>query len=234
VAERLLRALQEEIPDSSPERVADPSGAGEPAWILDEQLARHTDNVPCVLRALGRIGASPHCGPELLARIAGSLCRQWRLVSSWRVIWGPGCIEELGRTLADLAAPAAFPGPLRVQVAEALAPSVARLSVARGLARVLVHADSPFLAGLAGRAAGRILELAAQGYWAEDEQEELLETLADLLAVPQLGSDGPALRRRLVHLLAARKDRASSRVRAKLRFLAQDLDPALRERLEWA
>lgn len=233
ITDRLLGAVQEEVPDRNDPATADPAG-GEPTWQIDDALSRHTDNVPRALAALGRIGTSPACPPELLTRLTGRLCRQWKLVSTWRVVWGPGCVQELGATLVRLAERPGFPGGLRVAVCEALVPGVSQLPVARGLARVLLHADSPYLATLAGRAVVRLVDLATGNHYAEDEQVELVETLTDFLAVPHLGGDGEAQRRRLVQLLALRKEHASSRARARLRYLAAELPEDLRARLDWA
>ena len=234
IVDTLLIAVQEEVPDHSG-AVVGPAGAdGEQSWLLDDALARHTDSVPRALIALGRIGAAPSCPPELLARITARLCRQWKLVAGWRVVWGPGAAQELVRTLVRIAEPAAYPGPLRIQVCEALAPQASLLSVVRGLARVLMHGEGPFLARLGGQVAARLIELASTAHWADDEQEEVVEALTDLLAVPQLGADADTLRRRLAQLIAMRKDHATSRARARLRFLRGDLPPHLSDLLEWA
>ena len=233
IVEQLLAAMQEEVPDQVGTGVENPTGS-ESAWLLDEALTRHTDNVPRALAALGRIGASPSCPPDLLARLTTRLCRQWKLVAQWRVVWGPGAVQELGRTLVRIAESVTFPGPLRVQVCEALAPQNGMLTVVRGLARVLMHADGPFLARLAGNLVASTITHANSGRWADDEEAEVVEALADLLALPQLGAEGEMLRRRMAQLIALRKDHASSRARARLRFLRADLSPGVADLLEWA
>jgi hypothetical protein len=155
-------------------------------------------------------------------------------VSSWTVIWGPGNIQELGHTLGALAEARDFPGPLRLQVCEALIPSMAQLTIARGLARVFLAAEGPYLSRLAGRAAERLIELAADSYYQEDEFVDLAEAIVDYLAIPHLGNDAPAIRRKLINLLGVHRAHVSSRARAKLRYVAGELDAEQRAKLDWA
>jgi len=127
------------------------------------------------------------------------------------------------------------PAPLRVRVVEALTPQVGQVPVARALARILTVGEGPYLARLAARAAEDLVKLAARGgEFAEDEREELTEVLVDFLAVPALGPDADITRRRLVGVIATLRDHASSRARARLRYLCGELPPELAARLDWA
>jgi hypothetical protein len=234
IVDDLLMEACAELPDAPTTTVADPA-TGETTYQLDDRLAAHTEHVPRILAALGRIGASPACEPDLLRRLVERLVAQWRQVASWRLVWGPGNVHELAATLARLAGAAAFPGPLRVRVAEALLPQVGQLHVARSLARVLAVGEGPYAARLAGRAAEDLVRLAARGgEFAEDERGDLAEVLSEFLAIPALGPDADGVRRRLVGVLATLRDHAGSRTRARLRFLRGDLASDLAERLDWA
>ena len=144
-------------------------------------------------------------------------------------------LGRLAATLGLLASETAFPGPLRVRVVEALIPQVGQLAVARALARILTVGDGAYLARLAGRAAEDLVKLAARGgEFSEDDREDLTEVLADFLAIPALGPDADNVRRRLVGVIATMRDHATSRARARLRYLCGELPPELASRLDWA
>ncbi len=234
IVELLLMEACAELPDTPTPTTTD-NATGEVTFQLDERLAAHTEHVPRILVALTRIGRSPHCQPDVLRRLIERLVTQWKQVAAWRLVWGPGNVHELAKALALLAGDTAFPGPLRVRVAEALIPQVGQLTVARALARILTVGDGSYLARLAGRAAEDLVRLAARGSeFAEDERAELVEVLADFLAVPALGPDADTIRRRLVGVIATLRDHASSRARARLRYLCAELPPELAGRLDWA
>lgn len=234
LVEALLAEACADLPDTPTPAAADPA-TGEVTFELDERLAAHTEHVPQILAALTRIGRSPACQPEVLRRLVERLVRQWRRVASWSLVWGPGNVHALAETLAVLASHRDFPGPLRVRVVEALTPQVGRLAVARALARILTLGEGPYLARLAGRAAEDLVRLAAaEQEFAEDERAELIEALADFLAVPALGPDAGAVRRRLVGVIARHRDHATSRARARLRFISAELPPDLATKLDWA
>ncbi len=233
IIERLLDDLVEDLPDTPVESVTDSSN-DEVTFVLDERLGAHTENVPKLLAALYRIGSAPALPAELQRRVVNRLCLQWGRVSGWKTIWGPGNIQELGRTLGRLAEHPEFPGPLRLQVSEALLPRIAQLTVARSLARVFTSAEGSYLSQLAGKTASKLIELAAEKYYADDEWEELAEILVDYLAIPHLGPDGPAVRRRLVNVIGAYRSHMTSRARAKLRYIMPELDADLRTKLDWA
>ena len=112
-------------------------------------------------------------------------------------------------------------------------PKLSQLSIARGLARVFVAGDGPYLSELAGKASESLIQLAADKYYAEDEWPDLVETLIDFLVIPHLGPQGDSHRRRLVNLVQAYRVHCSSRARAKLRALLPDLNADLRDRLDW-
>jgi hypothetical protein len=232
ILERLLAALQEEVPDASVDEVKDPD-TQEVTFIIDDRLGAHTINTPRVLAALQRIGSSPHLPPDLLNRLVGRLCVQWRRVSNWQVIWGPGNIQDLGRTLGHLASQSPFPGPLRVKICETLLPKLSQLVIARSLAHVFTVAEDTYLSNLAGRAAGQLVQLVAAKYYADDEWPDLVETLVDFLAIPHLGPQGEALRRRLINLLCSYRTYVTGRARVKLKEIMPRLDEGLRQRLDW-
>ena len=232
VLEHLLEQLTEDLPDRPVEQVHD-AATDETTFVLDASLGAHTHNLPKVMTALHRIGISPHLPSESLTHMVNRMCEQWRAVSNWHIIWGPGNIQELGRVLGQLAGRLNFPGPLRVRICEALMPKLSQLSIARGLARVFVAGDGPYLSELAGKASERLIQLAADKYYAEDEWPDLVETLIDFLVIPHLGPQGDSHRRRLVNLVQAYRVHCSSRARAKLRALLPDLNADLRDRLDW-
>jgi len=234
IVEQLLMEACAELPDTPTPTTTD-GATGEVTFQLDERLSAHTENVPRIIIALTRIGRSLNCQPELLRRLVERLVAQWKLVASWRLIWGPGNVHALAHALALLASDASFPGPLRVRVVEALTPQVGQIPVARALARILTVGEGPYLARLAGRAAEDLVKLAARGNeFAEDELEDLTEVLADFLAVPSLGPDADSVRRRLVGVISTLRDHATSRARARLRYLCGELPPELSARLDWA
>ena len=230
--DQLLAMLTEELPDRPVEQVHDPA-TDDVTFVLDASLGAHTQNIPKVLASLFLVGASAHLPPEFLARMVNRMCEQWRAVSSWQTIWGPGNIQDLGRVLGLLAGRLDFPGPLRVRICEALLPKLNQLTIARVLTRVFVAGDGPYLSGLAGKAAERLVQLAADKYYAEDELPDLVETLVDFLVIPHLGPQAESTRRRLVNLIQAYRAQCSSRARAKLRALLPDLSSDLRDRLDW-
>jgi len=229
----LLEEVLIEVPDAPVRTETDPA-TDEVTFVLDERLGEHTDILPQVLGALARIGSAKDLPRPLLRTIVSRLCLQWRRVSQWQVIWGPGNIQALAQTLGALAEHRDFPGPLRLQVCESLMPSIAQLHIARSLARVFASADGSFLSGLAGKAAQRMVDLSSESYFAEDEQEALAEVLVDFLAIPHLGPTGPSVRRRLINVITVKRTHLTSRARAKLRFVAGDLDEELRLKLDWS
>ncbi|MBA3701037.1 MAG: hypothetical protein H0W78_19480 [Planctomycetes bacterium] len=230
--DQLLDLLTEELPDRPVEQVRDPA-TDDVTFVLDASLGAHTQNIPKVLAALYLAGSTTYLPAESLARMVGRMCEQWRAVSSWQTIWGPGNIQDLGRVLGLMAGRLDFPGPLRVRICEALLPKLNQLTIARVLTRVFVAGDGPYLSGLAGKAAERLVQLASDKYYAEDEWPELVETLVDFLVIPHLGPQAESTRRRLVNLLQAYRAQCSSRARAKLRALLPDLSSDLRDRLDW-
>ncbi len=233
ILEQLLRELGEELPDMPLDAQID-AATQEQTFILDQRLGAHTENIPRVLDALQRIGRSPHLDASGLKRLVERMCVQWAAVSTWRTIWGPGNVQELGRALGLLAGRADFPGPLRIRICEALLPRLSQLVVARSLARAFATGDGPYLSELAGKAAAKLVQLAADKYYADDEWPELAETLIDFLVVPHLGANGAPLRRRLANLVGAYRASCTSRARAKLCAILPDLEPDLRARLDWA
>ena len=120
-----------------------------------------------------------------------------------------------------------------MQICEALLPKLSQLVIARSLARVFVTGDGPYLSDLAGKAAERLIHLAADKYYADDELPELVETMVDYLVIPHLGGRAEAVRRRLVNLVSALRAHCTSRARAKLRALMPDLVADLQARLDW-
>jgi hypothetical protein len=231
---RLLDRLAEDVPhqDAAPERDADTDDL---VWTLDDRLVTHTEDVPRLLAALGRIGRSPHLPPALRDQLIIRLCDQWRRVAAWQVIWGPANIQDLGALLGSLAERADFPVHLRVRICESLLPRIKQLAIARSLARALVvSGDSPYLAGIAGRAANQLVRLAGDGWYADDEAGDLADLLTDLLAIPDLGPDDAVLRRRIAALLTARHAEIAARTRQRLRALRPTLADDVRERLDWA
>ena len=233
IVAQFLDHLCEDLPSHEPEPLHD-AATDEMTYVIDERLAAHTENVPRILAACGRIGRSPLVPGSLLATMMARLCEQWRLVSGWHTIWGPANIQELGRLLGSLAEQRTFPGPLRIRVAEALLPRLRLLTIARSLARLFAMADGPYLSGMAGKAATQFIQLVADGYYADDEGPDLVEVLVDLLAIPHLGSDGDAIRRRLASLITGQRAHCTSRARAKLRAILPDLAEDLRSRMDWA
>ncbi len=234
IVDQLLMEACAELPDT-PTPVTTDAATGEVTFELDERLAAHTEHVPRILVALARIGRSPNCQGEVQHRLVDRLVAQWKLVANWRLVWGPGNVHELAATLGQLASETDFPGPLRVRVVEALIPQVGQLAVARALARILTVGDGAYLARLAGRAAEDLVKLAARGgEFSEDDREDLTEVLADFLAIPALGPDADNVRRRLVGVIATMRDHATSRARARLRYLCGELPPELASRLDWA
>ena len=230
---RMLHALHEEVPDSPVETETD-AASQEVTFLLDDALTRHTDTVPLVLHALERIGAAPDLPESIAKLVMEHLCRQWKDVSTWRVVWGPGNIRELGETIARLAERASCPPPQRVQAAEALLTGANQLSIARAIARVFLAGSGTYLATLAGRAAARLVQLASADYYADDERPDLVEVLVDFLAIPQLGREDLPLKRRMVNLIATLNPHLTARSRLRLRYLRGELDPSLLPLLEWA
>jgi hypothetical protein len=230
---RMLHALSEEVPDSPVETSIDPASQ-EVTFLLDDALTRHTDTLPLVMHALERIGSAADLPPGIAKLVMERLCRQWKEVSNWRVVWGPGNIRELGETIARLAERDTCAPPLRVQAAEALLNGANQLSIARALARVFIAGSGTYLGTLAGRAAARLVQLASDDYYADDERPDLVEVLVDFLAVPQLGREDLPLRRRMVNLISTLNTHLTARARLRLRYLRNELDPSLLPLLEWA
>lgn len=233
VIDRLLRTIAEEVVDSSTASAADPA-TGDVTWQLDDALSRHTDAVPLALEALERICASTSLEPDQRKRICDRLGKQWQRVAAWQTVWGPGNIRALGETLARLAEQPTTANGLRAQIAEILLPGVAQLAIARALARVFVIAEGSYLAGLGGRGLARLVQLAAEDYFAEDEISDLVDVLTDYLAVPRLGKDEVTLRRRTINLIATHQRHASHRARARLRYLRPEMPADLQDRMAWA
>lgn len=232
VLEDLLAAITAELPDT-PLASSTDAATQDITFVIDTRLGEHTENVPRILAALARMGASTHLPPQLLRRLVDRLCHQWQLVSSWRVVWGPGNIQELGKVLGLLARRPDFPGPLRIRICEALLPRIGQLSVARSLAAVFADAEGSYLSDLAGRAGETLLKLAGARHFADDEEEELAEVLVEFLAIPHLGGEGDSLRRRLAGQLTALRNRLGGRGRVRLREVMGGLDEGVRARLEW-
>jgi hypothetical protein len=232
IVDLLLMTLTEELPDRPVETVHD-DATGDTTFILDASLGAHTQNIPMVLTSLYRLGCSPILPPALLQLLVDRMCQQWKSVSNWQTIWGPANIQELGRVLGALAGQHDFPGPLRVRICEALLPKLNQLTIARSLARAFVAADGPYLSQLAGKACARLVKLASDRYYAEDEWPEMVEVLIDYLVIPHLGTDGDAVRRQLVNVIQANRTHIVSRARAKLRALLPDLPVDQQARLDW-
>lgn len=230
---RMLHALSEDVPDAPVETSTD-AASQEVTYLLDDALTRHTDTLPRVMRALERIGAAEGLPQELPRLVMERLCRQWRLVSTWKVVWGPGNIRELGETIARLAERPACPPPQRVLAAESLLTGANQLAIARSLARVFLAGEGTYLATLAGRAAARLVQLASEDYYADDERPDLVEVLVDFLAVPSLGKDEGTLRRRIVNTVSTMHGSITARARLRLRFLRDEMAPELASRIEWA
>jgi hypothetical protein len=233
IVKDLVDQVCEELPDQEPETRKDPA-TDDVTYVLDDRLAAHTENVPRLLAAIDRIGHSPHLPGPLLATLVSRLCTQWRRVASWHTIWGPANIQELGRLLGRLAEQRAFPGPLRIRIAESLMPKLPQLAIARSLARLFTVSEGAYLSDLAGKAAQQLVQLAADGYYADDEQAELIEVLVDLLAIPHLGRSGDGVRRRIAALVGTRRADCTSRAHAKLRAILPDLPEDMRVKLDWA
>ncbi len=233
IVSRLLRAISDDLPDSDGGTEVDPLSQ-ETTHIIADVLARHTENIPAALRALEAIAACPGLDPAVRLRIATGLVRQWKRVNAWQVVWGPGNIRELGESIARLAAAPTCPPPMTAQLAEALLPGVPQLPIARALAPVFARGGGSYLHGIAGRAAARLVQLAGEDYWADDERGDLLEILVEYLALPALGPGTPALRRRLVTLVAALQGSATLRARTRLAEVASTLPDDLRAALAWA
>ncbi len=232
IVEDLLAELTAELPDTADTTVTD-AATDEVTFIIDERLGQHTEFIPVVISALARIAISPSLPREHVRTIVARMCLQWRRVSQWRIVWGPGNIQELGRALGSLAEQGDFPGPLRIQVCEALLPSISQLAIARALARVFTASDGAFLSRLAGKAAERLVALCSENYYAEDEHDALTDVLVDYLAIPHLGADATAVRRRLITVIGVIRNSLTSRARAKLRYLISEIDAELRPRLDW-
>jgi len=232
ILEWMLGAVIQDLPDAPLERTTDAT-TDVVTFVIDAELGRHTEQVPILLQALERMGSSPHLPPPLLRHLIERLCTQWKRVSGWEIMWGPGNTRELGRMLGALAAQPQFPMALRVRVCEALLPRVAQLHVAQAIAAIVVRGEAEYLADLAGRAAARLLALIARNHFAEDEQEDLANVIAAFLVVVNLGDEGEPLRRRLAAQLTALKRHLSQRGRAVVRAGLKQLDPVIQERLDW-
>ncbi len=230
---RMLHALSEQVPDAPAQSTTEP-GDDEVTWVLDDALTRHTDAIPRVLRALERIGTADGLPAEIGRLICERLCKQWRLVSTWQMVWGPGNIRELGETIGRLADRPACPAPQRVLAAESLLIAANQLAIARVLARIFIAGEGTYLATLAGRAAARLVQLAAEDYYADDERPDLVEVLVDYLAVRSLGKEDDTVKRRIVNLIATLQSHLSARARLRLRYLRGELPPELAVRIDWA
>ncbi len=232
IIEQLLTGLTEEIPDRPVETVRD-EATDEMTYVLDASLGAHTQNIPLIIASLYRVSTAPHLPSDSLNNIVENMCKQWKAVANWQTIWGPANIQELGQMLGKMAGRLDFPGPLRVRICEALLPKLNQLSIARALARVFVAADGPYLSNLAGKACDRLVQLASDRYYAEDEWPDMVEVLIDYLVIPHMGSDGDAIRRRLVNVIQANRTHMASRARAKLRAIIPDLSEDQQARLDW-
>jgi hypothetical protein len=232
VTETMLGTLMAELPDTPMQKSIDPQ-TDDATYVVDPHLGAHTENVPRLLQALYRIGASVHTPPQLLRRLVDQLAKQWGLVSTWKVVWGPGNVQELAKVLGRLAALERCPGPVKLRICEALVPRIGQLSVARILASVFATADGAYLSDLAGKSAEQLVKLSNDKYFADDEQEELCETLIDILAIPHLGANADSTRKRLAGVLGANRAHLPNRGRMRLRELTKFFNDDLKMRLEW-
>lgn len=232
IVDQLLGGITEELPDTPLVSTVDEVSEAA-TFVIDTQLGRHTERVPILLLALERIGASPHLPQPILRHLVDRLCAQWKRVSAWEIVWGPGNIVELGRVLGSLATRDHVPLNLRVRICEALLPRISQLGVARSLAEIVAAAEPGYLSDLAGRAAARLLALVARGQFADDETEDLADTLTVFLSITDLGSEGAQLHRRLAAQLGQMKTRIPQRARARLRAALPHMEAALKERLDW-
>jgi hypothetical protein len=236
---RLMSLIEEDLGVTDHTETLTDDATGEVTWVVEDRLARHTEVVPRALEAIGRIAGAGHMGREPLTALVLRLLRRWKSVASWQVVWGPVNVRELAQCLAKLAAGAAFPPALRVQVVETLLPAVNQLPVARALTQVFAgawaaHQGGSYLNQLAGRLAARLVQLASEDWFVEDERLELLEVLVEVLALPDLGKETATMRKRIGHLLSARHDDLSTRGRVHLRAIVPNLEPELAARLSWA
>ncbi len=232
ILEWMLGGIAQDLPDSPLERSTDAT-TDIVTFVIDAELGRHTEQVPILLQALERMGASEHLPAPLLRHLVDRLCAQWKRVSGWEIMWGPGNTRELGRMLGALAERPSFPVNLRVRICEALLPRVSQLHVARSVAAIVATGEAGYLADLAGRAAARLLALIQRGQFAEDENEDLADVVAAFLMVSDLGEDSNAVRRRLAAQLTALKSHLPQRARQHLRDKLPTLDGTIRERLDW-
>lgn len=245
VVDRLLADLTAEIGDHP--AVAEVDAKGETTWVLDEQLAHHTEDVPRILAALDSIAAgviarsdagSPDAAQDfdLLRQLTQRLCQQWRQVASWNTVWGPANVIDLAKTLASIAARPGFPGNLRLTVVQSLQPRVLQLPIAKALAPVyaIAASDGSVIASLAGRAANALVERTAEGYYAEDEFAQIAEIAIEFLAIPHLGNEADRLRRRLADTLTGLRQHLGARELQRLREVRAGLVPELADKLDWA
>ncbi|MDA3960644.1 MAG: hypothetical protein PF961_07625 [Planctomycetota bacterium] len=232
ILELLLVGITADLPDLPAEQMVDPN-TQDTTYVLDERLGSHTFSVPVMLTALRRMGASEHLPAPLLRRMVSELCRQWKRVSSWEVIWGPGNVQDLGATLGSLAQAKNFPSSLRLQVAEALLPRVSQLAIAANLAQVFLSESGQSLADLAARSARSLMQAASRGEFADDERGDLADVIVNFLLIPNYGEGADAITRRLAGLLGSYRSHISLRSRERLRAEMDRLDQEVVERLSW-
>ena len=230
ILEWLLLGISAELPESEEQVTVDPH-SDEITYHLDDQLGAHTDAVPDMLRALERIGRSPHLPAPLLRRLVGGLVKQWQRVASWQVIWGPGNIQELGRVLGHIGSPHHFPPALRLQIAEQLLPKVSQLGICRSLVRMLHHAEGERGLSLCQRLGRRLIQLVSDGQFADDESSDLAGVLVMALSLPLLNQEDSSIARRLAGLLSNYRDQLNPRDQTWLADHLEDLEPSVRMRV---
>jgi len=232
ILELLLVGVTADLPDLPAEELVDPN-TQDTTYVLDARLGSHTYSVPVMLESLRQIGTSTHLPPPLLRRMVSELTRQWKRVSSWEVIWGPGNIQDLGATLGYLAQQTDFPSSLRLQVAESLLPRVTQLSIAGNLAMVFSSDSGPALANLAGRAALALVQATARGEFADDERGELADVLVSFLLIEDFGDDDAVIRRRVAGLLSTYRTHIALRSRERLKARLSSMPEEIATRLGW-
>ncbi len=231
--EMFMDLLTAELPENSTTEYIDPT-TDEITFILDEKLGAHTDLIPRILCCLSRIAISPHLPSMLLRRLVMTLIRQWKLVSTWQVIWGPGTIQELAHNMALIAADKQCPNELSLHVVESLLPRITHLRIAISLTSVLHSRTSPAMELLAARCAQRIITTCGKKHYADDELNDLVTVLIELLALPQLGEDSEHLQHQLTSLITSHRHHCTEQLQARIVVIRSSLPQALADKLDWA